>query len=77
MIDDIIFVVNWVIDKGYVDGNSVCVYGVSYGGYVVLMLVVKVFDLYKCVIGYVGIYDFNFMFIESDIFNSWGGKEYL
>jgi len=77
MIDDITFAANWAIDKGYVDGNSVCVYGASYGGYAALMSAVKAPDLYKCAIGYVGIYDLNFMFTESDIPNSWGGKEYL
>ncbi|MEQ3638286.1 MAG: prolyl oligopeptidase family serine peptidase [Alteromonas sp.] len=77
MIDDINDSVKWAIDKEYVDGNNVCAYGASYGGYAALMSAVKEPDLYECTIGYVGIYDLQYMFTESDIPNNWGGKAYL
>ena len=34
-------------------------------------------DLYRCTIGYVGIYDLQYVYSESDIPTSWGGKAYL
>jgi len=77
MIDDINDSVKWAIDKEYVDGNNVCAYGASYGGYAALMSVVKEPELYNCTIGYVGIYDLQYMFTQSDIPNNWGGKAYL
>ena len=77
MIKDINDSVKYVIDKGYVDGNKVCSYGASYGGYAALMSVVRDPDLYKCTIGYVGIYDLEYVYSESDIPNSWGGQAYL
>ena len=77
MIDDINDSVKWAIDKEYVDGNNVCAYGASYGGYAALMSAVKEPDLYECTIGYVGIYDLQYMFTQSDIPNNWGGKAYL
>ncbi|WP_239059297.1 alpha/beta hydrolase family protein [Alteromonas hispanica] len=77
MIDDINDSVKWAIDQQLVDGDNVCAYGASYGGYAALMSVVKEPDLYNCTVGYVGIYDLEYMFTESDIPNNWGGKAYL
>ncbi|MDO6566951.1 prolyl oligopeptidase family serine peptidase [Alteromonas sp. 1_MG-2023] len=77
MIDDINDSVKWAIEQNYVDGDNVCAYGASYGGYAALMSAVKEPDLYKCTIGYVGIYDLQYMFTESDIPNNWGGEAYL
>lgn len=77
MIDDINDSVKWAINKEYVDGDNVCAYGASYGGYAALMSAVKEPDLYECTIGYVGVYDLQYMFTESDIPNNWGGKAYL
>ena len=77
MIQDINDATRWAVDKGYVDGNNACTYGASYGGYAALMSVVRAPELYKCAIGYVGIYDMQYIFTESDIPNSWGGKAYL
>ena len=77
MIDDINAATRWTIDEGYVDGDKVCAYGASYGGYAALMTVVREPDMYKCTVGYVGIYDLTYMFTESDIPSIWGGKSYL
>ncbi|MBJ2137437.1 S9 family peptidase [Paraglaciecola chathamensis] len=77
MIDDINDSVKWAIEQQYVDGGNICAYGASYGGYAALMTAVKEPDLYNCTIGYVGIYDLQYMFTESDIPNNWGGKAYL
>ncbi|MGQ8367259.1 alpha/beta hydrolase family protein [Glaciecola sp. 1036] len=77
MIKDINDSVKWTIDQGLVDGNKVCSYGDSYGGYAALMSVVRAPNLYRCTIGYVGIYDLDFMYTESDIPNNWGGQAYL
>lgn len=77
MIKDINDSVKWAIDQGYVDGERVCAYGASYGGYAALMAAVRAPNLYKCTIGYVGIYDLQYVYSESDIPTSWGGKAYL
>ncbi|MBO1254730.1 S9 family peptidase [Alteromonas sp. 5E99-2] len=54
-----------------------CVYGASYGGYAAMMSVVRAPELFKCVIGYVGIYDLNYTFSESDTAEAYGGLAYL
>lgn len=77
MIQDINDSVNWVIEQGFVDGEKVCAYGASYGGYAALMSVVRAPQLYRCTVGYVGVYDLNYMFSESDIPSGWGGPAYL
>ncbi|MCP2871841.1 S9 family peptidase, partial [Salmonella enterica subsp. enterica serovar Typhimurium] len=57
MQDDLTDAVRWAVAQGYADGDRVCIYGGSYGGYASLMGVAKDPDLYKCAFGYVGLYD--------------------
>ena len=77
MIDDIVDATKWTIQQGVVDAEKICTYGGSYGGYSALMSVVRAPDLYQCTIGYVGVYDLNNMFTDSDISKNYGGAEYL
>lgn len=77
MIKDINDAVRWTASQGLVDRQRICAYGASYGGYAALMSVVRAPDLYRCTIGYVGVYDLQYMYSESDIPNSWGGRTYL
>jgi dipeptidyl aminopeptidase/acylaminoacyl peptidase len=55
--DDLIDATRWTIGQGEVDGNRVCAYGASFGGYASMMLAAREPDLYKCAVGYVGVYD--------------------
>lgn len=57
----------WAIDNGITSAGKVCIYGASYGGYAALMGAVKEPNLYKCTIGYVGVYDLEFMTEKGDI----------
>ncbi len=57
MQDDITDATKWAIAQGIADPHRICIYGASYGGYAALMGVAKEPDLYRCAIGYVGIYD--------------------
>lgn len=63
--DDLIDGVRWAIAQGEVDGNRVCTYGVSFGGYSALMLAAREPAMFKCAIGYAGIYDLNFLYTED------------
>lgn len=47
----------WAIDQGIADEKRICIYGASYGGYAAMMGVVNEPGLYKCAVGYVGVYD--------------------
>ncbi|MDI9240832.1 S9 family peptidase [Lysobacter sp. LF1] len=57
MQDDLTDATHWAIAEGIADAKRVCLYGGSYGGYASLMGVAKEPDLYRCAVGYVGVYD--------------------
>lgn len=57
MQDDVTDATRWAIAQGIADKDRICIYGGSYGGYAALEGAVSVPDLYKCAIGYVGVYN--------------------
>lgn len=77
MQNDLTDAVHWAIDQGIADRDRICIYGGSYGGYAALMSVVREPDLYKCTIGYVGVYDLLVMQKAGDIPKSRSGKIFL
>ncbi len=77
MQDDVTDATLWAIEKGIADKNRICIYGGSYGGYASLQGVVREPDLYKCALGYVGVYDLGEMFDSGDIPKRKSGKIFL
>lgn len=65
MQDDVADATHWAIKQGIADPNRICIYGGSYGGYAALWGVIKEPDLYKCSVGYVGVYDMQ-LFFDGD-----------
>lgn len=57
MQDDLTDATRWAIGQGFADPARICIAGGSYGGYAALMGVAKEPDLYRCAVGYVGVYD--------------------
>ena len=76
MQDDLTDAVRWTVAQGIADPNRVCIYGASYGGYAALMSVVREPDLYRCSVGYVGVYDLEVQY-SSDIGDRKSGISYL
>jgi dipeptidyl aminopeptidase/acylaminoacyl peptidase len=77
MQDDVSDATRWAITQGIADPGSICIFGASYGGYAALEGAVRDPDLYKCAIGYVGIYDLRLMYARGDIPQSIFGENYL
>ena len=77
MQDDLTDATRWAITQGIADSKRICIYGASYGGYASLMGVAKEPDLYRCAIGYVGVYDMASMYHRGDIAESKRGKTFL
>ena len=77
MQDDVTDATRWAIAQHIADPQRICIFGGSYGGYAALEGAVKEPDLYKCAIGYVGIYDLPLMFHRGDVPQSSFGKDYL
>ena len=63
MQDDLTDATRWAIGERIADPARICIYGASYGGYAALMGVAKEPDLYRCAVGYVGVYDLSLIHI--------------
>ncbi len=77
MQDDLTDATQWAVKEGFADGGRICIYGGSYGGYASLMGAVKEPDLYRCAVGYVGVYDLNMMYKKGDIPQRDSGRRFL
>jgi dipeptidyl aminopeptidase/acylaminoacyl peptidase len=77
MQDDVTDATRWAVSQGIADPQRLCIYGASYGGYAALEGAVKEPDLYKCAIGYVGVYDLPLMYRRGDTHASTSGENYL
>ena len=77
MQDDVTDATQWAIEQGIADDQRVCIYGASYGGYAALMGAAKEPSLYRCAVGYVGVYDLPTMHTHGDIQKRMSGETYL
>ena len=57
MQDDVTDATRWAIEQGYADKSAICIYGGSYGAYSAMMGLIREPGLYRCGVGYVGVYD--------------------
>ena len=62
MQDDIADGVAWAVKQGIADPKRICILGSSYGGYAVLMGLVRDPELYQCGINLAGVTDINLMY---------------
>lgn len=56
-VDDVADGARWLIETGVADPKHVAVMGGSYGGYVALASAARYSELYRCVVGFAGVYD--------------------
>jgi len=61
MQDDLTGATRWTIAEGIADPERICLVGGSYGAYAAMMGLAREPDLYRCGVGYVGIYDLAIM----------------
>jgi dipeptidyl aminopeptidase/acylaminoacyl peptidase len=71
MQDDIADGVEWAVKEGVADPKRVCIYGASYGGYAVMMGLVKTPELYRCGVNWLGVTD-----ILTKLSISWSDHAY-
>ena len=74
---DIIEGTQWAVEQGRIDPQRVCIMGASFGGYAAVQAATLAPDLFRCVVGTVGVYDLPLMFEEGDIPERLYGKSYL
>jgi dipeptidyl aminopeptidase/acylaminoacyl peptidase len=71
--DDILLAANYAIQEGIADKDRVCIFGTSFGGYSALQSAIRTPELFKCAIGYAGVYDLPMLYEEGDITSlKWG-----
>jgi dipeptidyl aminopeptidase/acylaminoacyl peptidase len=75
--NDIYLATQYAIQQGISDKNRVCIFGGSFGGYSALQSAINQPDLYKCAIGYAGVYDLPLLYNEGDIKTVKWGDAYL
>lgn len=76
MQDDVTDATQWAIKQGITMPGHVCIFGGSYGGYAALEGVMKEPDLYRCAVGYVGVYDLPLMLTRGDGSNSTAARNF-
>lgn len=74
---DVIDGTRWAVKQGYADSKRICIFGGSYGGFAALRSSELAPDLYRCTVGYDGVYDLPMMFKTGDIPLTSGGSRYL
>ena len=57
MVQDIIDATRFAIRKGWADPGRICTFGGSYGGYAAIQATILEQSLYRCAVGYAGVYD--------------------
>jgi len=74
---DLLDGVRWAVAQGGVDASRICAYGASFGAYSAMMVAIRAPELFKCAVGYAGVYDLAKMYeseevVESkQVFNYW------
>lgn len=77
IMNDIIDATKWTVNQGYADGDRICIYGGSFGGYASLMAPTIDQTLFKCSFGYVGAYDIDVQLTKSDTSDRESGRRYM
>ncbi|MGN6228553.1 MAG: alpha/beta hydrolase family protein [Dyella sp.] len=77
IVQDLVDAVKWAIAQDYADPKRICVYGASYGGYAAMMASVRAPGLFKCAVGYAGIYDLAMRYKKGDTQESEIGRNAL
>jgi len=75
--DDIIDATRWVTAQGDVDADRICIFGASFGGYSALMAPIREPGMFKCAVGYVGIYDMELMATTGSASMARNGSKFI
>jgi len=74
---DLIDGVKWAVAEKYADPKRICVFGGSFGGYSAMMAVIRAPGMFKCAVGYAGIYDMAMRYTKGDTQESVLGRNAL
>lgn len=72
--DDLIDGVKWAIAQKFADPDRICIFGASFGGYSALMAPIRAPGMFKCAVGYAGVYDMALLYKKGDTHQSEMGR---
>lgn len=75
--NDLIDGVKWAIAQKFADPNRICIFGASFGGYSALMAPIRAPGMFKCAVGYAGVYDMGLLYKKGDTHLSETGRNAL
>lgn len=76
MQDDLTYATRWAITQSIADPERICLVGGSYGAYAAMMGLAREPDLYRCGVGYIGVYDLERM-ARDPVRNDASGATYM
>ncbi len=77
VVQDVVDATRWAVRKGFADPARICAYGGSFGAYASLQAAILAPDLFRCTVGYAGIYDLTRMSWTGDIPHTRHGRGYV
>ncbi len=77
VVQDVVDATRWAVKKGYADPARICAFGGSFGAYASLQAAILAPDLFRCVVGYAGIYDLTRMSWSGDVPWTHPGRAYV
>jgi dipeptidyl aminopeptidase/acylaminoacyl peptidase len=70
MQDDLTDATRWAVEQKIAPADRICIYGASYGAFAALMGVAREPDLYRCAVGYAGVYDLQLIWESGETADS-------
>jgi dipeptidyl aminopeptidase/acylaminoacyl peptidase len=77
MVEDVLDATRWLVKKEKVDGSRMCTYGGSFGGYAALQAVSLAPGLFRCAVGFAGVYDLTRLEHNDDMVDSGRARGYV
>jgi dipeptidyl aminopeptidase/acylaminoacyl peptidase len=77
VVQDIVDATRWALRQGYGDPARVCAFGLSFGAYAALQGAILAPDLFRCAVGYSGMYDLEALARTGEISETRLGRGYL
>ena len=74
---DIIDATAEVLRQNFADPDRVCIYGASFGGYSALMAPILEPNMFRCAVGFVGVYDLQMLYERGDVADRASGISFL
>lgn len=75
--EDLIDGIKAAIATSGIDAKRICTYGISFGGYSALMLPIREPGMFKCAIGYAGVYDLPYILKNPDVIGEKSSTAYF